>query len=297
MSITLKSRQQIAQLRDAGRLVAETFEVLREHITAGVTTAELDRIAEEYIRGQGAEPIYKGYGAMRGRGGQIVRPAFPATICVATNDVICHGIPSPKEKLRNGDIIGVDIGVLLNGWVGDACYTYMIGTPDDKTRRLVETAYRCLELGIAQAQVGDRVLQAHRYGDRALTHDLRQVSIHGIALAGHLAVLDSPIRRMEPGETAEALTETCVVTGGQVVAPNDPATGQTPPPTITTMLVGTHGYELCCPFCAEDFETRMERLERQHMSALQALGAIAADADEPRSLSSSGVSGSADYPG
>jgi len=150
---------------------------------------------------------------------------------------------------------------------------------------------------IDQARLNDQTYVAHLYGARDLSAWLREVSIHGIALDGHLAVLDSPIRRMEPGETAETTTDTCVVTGGQVIAPPDPVTQQTPPPTITTMLVGTHGYELCCPFCAEDFETRMERLEQQHMTALQSLGAIAADADEPRSLSSSGVSGSADYPG
>ena len=189
MTITLKSRQQIAALREAGRLVAETFEVLREHITAGVTTADLDRIAEEYIRAKGAEPIYKGYGAMRGRGGQLVRPAFPATICVAPNDVICHGFPSPKDKLRNGDIIGVDIGVLLNGWVGDSCYTYTIGTPDDQTRRLVETAQRCLDLGIEQAQVGchlgDIGHAIQSYAEAQGFSVVREYTGHGVGKALH----------------------------------------------------------------------------------------------------------------
>src|SRR5215471_2077745 len=120
MAVTLKSRQEIAQLREAGRIVAETYEILRPYVKPGTSTAELDQIAEDYIRGKGAKPIYKGYGARPARHGFPAIPAFPATICVAVNDVICHGIPSPKEILREGDIIGVDIGVLYKGWVGDS---------------------------------------------------------------------------------------------------------------------------------------------------------------------------------
>lgn len=188
MAITLKSRQQIAQLREAGRLVAETYAVLREHISAGVTTGELDRIAEEYIRSKGALPIYKGYGAMRGQPG---RPAFPATICVATNDVICHGIPSSKERLREGDIIGIDIGVVLNGWIGDACYTFTIGRPDAKTQRLVDTARSCLERGIEQAQVGKQLgdigaaIQQHAEAQGFSV--VREYTGHGVGKALHEA--------------------------------------------------------------------------------------------------------------
>ena len=189
MAITLKSRQQIAQLREAGRLVAETYAVLREHISVGVTTDELDLIAEEYIRSKGALPIYKGYGEMRGRGGAIVRPAFPATICVATNDVICHGIPSPKERLRAGDIIGIDIGVVLNGWIGDACYTFTIGQPDDKTQQLVDTTRTCLELGIEQAQVGKQLgdigAAIQRHAEAQGFSVVREYTGHGVGKALH----------------------------------------------------------------------------------------------------------------
>ncbi len=189
MAITLKSRQQIAQLRAAGRLVAETYEVLREQIVPGVSTAELDRIAEEFICSKGAVPIYKGYGGMHGRNGQVVRPAFPATICVATNDVICHGIPSPKERLRDGDIIGIDIGVLLNGWVGDACYTFTIGTPADTTRRLVDAARRCLELGIEQARVGKQLgdigAAIQGYAEAQGFSVVREYTGHGVGKALH----------------------------------------------------------------------------------------------------------------
>ena len=157
MAVTLKSRQQIAQLRDAGRLVAETFAMLREYVVPGVTTGELDRIAEEYIRSHGASPIYKGYGEVRGSRGQMSRPAFPATICIAINDVICHGIPNNKERLHEGDIVGIDIGVLLNGWVGDSCVTYGVGKLGGQSQRLVEVAKQCLDLGIEQALPGNHL--------------------------------------------------------------------------------------------------------------------------------------------
>jgi methionyl aminopeptidase len=150
MAITLKTAQEIEALRAAGHIVAETFEVLREHVHPGVSTARLDQIAEEFIRGRGADPIYKGYlpAGMRGK-------PFPATICASVNDVICHGIPSPRQLLREGDIIGVDIGVLYQGWVGDACVTYAVGQVAPETQRLLDVARQCLDLGIAQACAGN----------------------------------------------------------------------------------------------------------------------------------------------
>ena len=157
MAVMLKSKSEIAQLREAGRLVAQTYEVLRPHVKPGVSTAELDTIAEDFIRSKGGKPIYKGYGARPARGKMPAIPAFPATICVAINEVICHGIPSPKEILRDGDIIGVDIGVLYKGWVGDACVTYPVGKLDDETQRLMDVAKRCMELGIEQARNGNRL--------------------------------------------------------------------------------------------------------------------------------------------
>src|SRR5438270_2625505 len=154
MAIMLKSRQEIAHLREAGRIVAETYEVLRPHIVPGMNTAELDRIAEEFIRSKGAIPVYKGYGARPQRNGYLAVPPFPATICTAINDVICHGIPSNKDRLRDGDIIGIDIGVHYNGWVGDSCVTFAIGTVDRESQRLMDVAKRCTELGIEQALPG-----------------------------------------------------------------------------------------------------------------------------------------------
>lgn len=154
MPITLKSPRQIELLREAGRLVRETFELLRQQIRPGVTTAELDAVAEEFIRSRGAEPVYKGYVPRSSRGWARI-PPFPGTICASINDVICHGIPSKRERLRQGDIIGIDIGLRLNGWIGDACETFAVGEVDEETQRLLDTAKRCLELGIEQAVIGN----------------------------------------------------------------------------------------------------------------------------------------------
>src|SRR5947209_4353773 len=167
MAIMLKSRQEIAHLREAGRIVAETYEVLRPHIVPGMNTAELDRIAEEFIRSKGAIPVYKGYGAQPRRNGYPAVPPFPATICTAINDVICHGIPSPQQVLQDGDIIGIDIGARYNGWVGDSCVTFAVGTLDSESQRLLDVAKRCTELGIAKARPDNH---RHNGGFARTTH-------------------------------------------------------------------------------------------------------------------------------
>lgn len=154
MGVILRSPAHIAKMRDAGRLVAETYEVLREQIVPGVSTGELDRHAAEYIERHGAKAIYKGYNALPASRSRPARPAFPATICVAINEVICHGIPSMSQRLQEGDIIGIDIGVIYNGWVGDACVTFPVGRVDRQSYRLLQTARRSLELAIEESVPG-----------------------------------------------------------------------------------------------------------------------------------------------
>ncbi|MBB6097693.1 methionyl aminopeptidase [Deinobacterium chartae] len=146
--ITLKNSKEIEGLRKAGHLVAETFKLLEPHVKPGVSLLELDRIAEEFIRSQGAIPAYVGYS-------NGITP-FPNTLCISVNEVICHGIPSPR-KLREGDIVGVDIGVKLGGFYGDACYTYTVGSVSPATQRLVDTARECLEAGIREVKPGARI--------------------------------------------------------------------------------------------------------------------------------------------
>jgi methionyl aminopeptidase len=187
--VIIKSKQQVAALRKAGRIVAETYEVLRPHLVPGVTTAEIDKIAEEYIRSRGAIPSYKGYGARPASKGRPAIPPFPATICTALNDVICHGIPSPKERLREGDIIGIDIGVHYNGWVGDSCVTFAIGKVDSETQRLLEVAKRCLELGIEQARPGNHLgaigAVIQEYAEVNGFSTVREYTGHGVGRSLH----------------------------------------------------------------------------------------------------------------
>lgn len=130
----------------------QTFDLLRKHIRPGITTAELDAIAEEFILSKDAETIYKGYAPASRRGPPL--PPFPATICASVNDVICHGIPSTRQRLRQGDIVGIDIGLRYKGWVGDACVTFPVGDIDDASHRLLEATQHCLALAIQEARVG-----------------------------------------------------------------------------------------------------------------------------------------------
>jgi methionyl aminopeptidase len=164
--------------------VARTFEVLRPRVVPGVSTAELDQIAEDFIRSNGARPMYKGYGGVQGPRGRVIRPPFPATLCTSVNDVICHGIPRSEDVLREGDIVGVDVGVLLRGWIGDACVTYPVGQVDDATRRLLEVTQRCLALGIAEAipgrRLGDVGAAIQRYAEAQGYSVVREYSGHGV---------------------------------------------------------------------------------------------------------------------
>jgi methionyl aminopeptidase len=189
MAVILKSRQEIGHLREAGRLVAETFEVLRPYVVPGTSTAELDKIAEDFLLSRGGKPIYKGYGARPARGGQPAVPPFPATICVSVNDVICHGIPNREQKLSEGDIIGVDIGVLYKGWVGDSCVTYPVGKLSEQAQLLMEVTYKCMELGINEARankrLGDVGAAIQTYAESHGFSVVRELVGHGVGRSLH----------------------------------------------------------------------------------------------------------------
>jgi len=184
MAIILKTPEQIAHLREAGRIVAETYEALRPHVKPGVSTAALDHIAEDFIRSKGALPMYKGHGAMQDRRGRLVRQPFPATICVAINDVICHGIPSSRQVLQEGDIIGIDIGAKYKGWIGDSCVTFPVGTIDATSQKLLDVTKRCLELGIEQARpgrhIGDIGAVIQEYAENEGFSVVRDLGGHGV---------------------------------------------------------------------------------------------------------------------
>ncbi len=189
MAVILKSRQEISHLREGGRLVAETFEVLRPHVVPGTSTEELDKIAEYFLLSRGGKPIYKGYGAHPARGGQPAVPPFPATICASVNQVICHGIPSRETILREGDIIGVDIGVLYKGWVGDSCVTYGVGKLGEKAQTLMDVTYKCMQLGIEQARMnkrlGDIGAAIQTYAEAHGFSVVRELVGHGVGRSLH----------------------------------------------------------------------------------------------------------------
>jgi methionyl aminopeptidase len=189
MAVVLKSRQEIAGLRAAGRIVAQTYEVLRPFVRPGISTAELDAIAEDYVRSQDAIPVYKGYGASPARNGSPAVPPFPATICTSINDVICHGIPAADAILHEGDIIGIDVGALYRDWVGDSCVTFAVGTIDEESRRLMDVALHCTHLGIEQARahhkLGDIAAAIQRYAEAQGFSCARGLCSHGVGHTIH----------------------------------------------------------------------------------------------------------------
>lgn len=143
--IKLKSPSQIEAMKEAGRLSAQALEAVGSHIEPGISTAELDAIAENLIRSQGGTPAFKGYGG------------FPATICASVNEVVVHGIPSSEVVLREGDIVSIDTGAIVDGWVGDNAATFAVGAIDDERQRLLEVTEAALRAGIEQATCGKRL--------------------------------------------------------------------------------------------------------------------------------------------
>lgn len=142
--IIRKSPREIERMARAGRVVVETLELLGRHVRPGVTTRELDELAEDYIRSQRGAPTFKGY-----RG-------FPASICTSPNELIVHGIPGPYA-LAEGDVLSVDVGVTLDGFVADSAYTFAIGEISAEAERLLETGLAALGAAIEQCRVGNRL--------------------------------------------------------------------------------------------------------------------------------------------
>jgi methionyl aminopeptidase len=142
--IIRKSPQEIETMARAGRVVAETLALLEEQMQPGITTGELDAIADEYIRSRGGIPTFKGY-----RG-------YPAATCLSPNAMVVHGIPG-AVKLANGDILSVDVGVTLDGFVADSAWTYPVGTISAAAQRLLDTCRAALEAGIEQARIGNAI--------------------------------------------------------------------------------------------------------------------------------------------
>jgi len=144
MAIIRKSLAEIDQMERAGGVVVETLELVGEHVRHGITTGELDAIAHDFIRSRGGTPTFLGY-----RG-------YPASICTSPNSMVVHGIPGPYV-LEDGDILSVDVGVTLGGFVGDSAYTFAVGDVSEEARSLLDVGQAALAAGIEQARAGNHL--------------------------------------------------------------------------------------------------------------------------------------------
>lgn len=176
--IVIKSDREISIMRKAGKLAARTLETLKKAIKPGITTQELDKIAEEYIKSNGGKPAFKGY-----RG-------FPATICASINNEVVHGIPG-KRKLNDGDIISIDVGVIIDGFYGDTAATFPVGTIGEQAKELIKITQNCFFEGIKYARQGNRLTDvSHAIQNYVESHGcsvVRDYVGHGIGRAMHEA--------------------------------------------------------------------------------------------------------------
>ena len=174
--IIRKSRHEIEQIAKAGAIVAETLAHVAEHVRPGVTTGELDRIAEQFIRSRGAVPTSKGY-----RG-------FPAAICASPNSMVVHGIPG-EHRLDGGDIVSIDVGVTLNGFIADSAATFPVGEISAEAERLLEVCQAALGAGIGEARAGSRVgdisAAVQRVVEEAGFSVVRSLVGHGVGRSYH----------------------------------------------------------------------------------------------------------------
>lgn len=145
MAVILKTPGEIDAMKVAGQLSARVLREVGAHCKPGVSTLELDDLAETFIREHGGIPAFKGYGG------------FPGSICASINDQIVHGIPSKKAVLRKGDIISIDTGAIVDGWVGDNAWTFAVGAVSDEVKDLLKTGEKCMWTGIETARAGNRM--------------------------------------------------------------------------------------------------------------------------------------------
>ncbi len=174
--ITLKSDREIELMREAGRIVALTHKMLAQAVVPGITTAELDVIAEKNIRAHGGEPAFKGYNG------------FPASICTSINEQVVHGIPSIR-KLKKGEIVSIDVGVNYKGYYGDAAVTLPVGEISDSAAELLEVTQESLYHGIQCARVGNRLSDishaVQTFAEDRGYHVVRNYVGHGIGTSMH----------------------------------------------------------------------------------------------------------------
>jgi methionyl aminopeptidase len=148
--VTRKSKAEIARMRQAGRIVAEVLQLVEEALKPGVSTGQLDRLAEEHIRKAGAVPSFKGYPGVNPR-----RP-FPGSLCISIDDEIVHGIPG-ERTIRDGQIVSIDAGAIVDGWHGDGARTFYVGEPPATVKALIDTTRDAMRAGIEAAVPGSHI--------------------------------------------------------------------------------------------------------------------------------------------
>ena len=178
MTVSIKTPEEIAKMRVAGRMAAEVLEMIEEHVQPGISTAQIDKICHDYIvNEQNAIPACLNY------------KGFPKSICTSVNQVVCHGIPSEKKILKDGDIINIDVTVIFDGYFGDTSKMYFVGKKQQHTERLVQITQECLYKGIALVKPGCRlgdighVIQQHAEGNYYSV--VREYCGHGIGDVFH----------------------------------------------------------------------------------------------------------------
>ena len=175
--VSIKSAREIELMKRPGKIVAQILREMGEMVAPGVSTYDIDRFAESRIKDLGAVSAFKGY------------HGFPACVCISVNEEVVHGIPSKKRKLSEGDIVGIDFGVSVEGWFGDSAKTYAVGRVSEEAKKLMEVTEKSLHLGIAECKVGNRIFDI---GHAVQTHVeaagysvVREFVGHGIGRALH----------------------------------------------------------------------------------------------------------------
>jgi methionyl aminopeptidase len=217
-AIQIKTPTQIARMYAAGQVVARTLAALADAVRPGVTTAELDSIAEREIRSAGAVPSFLGYFG------------YPASICASVNEQVVHGIPSERQRLRTGDVISIDCGAILDGWHGDAAFSVGVGEIEPADQALLDACEASMWAGIAQAVAGRRLGDISHAVERSVQASgdyglIREYTGHGIGTEMHM---DPAVRNYgPPGQGPRLLTgmalaiEPMITRGGREVAELD----------------------------------------------------------------------------
>lgn len=174
--VHLKTDKEIEFLRESSLLVGKTLAEVAKHLRPGITTLELDQLAEDFIRSHGAEPAFKGYGG------------FPGSLCISVNDQVVHGIPGDRELL-DGDIVSIDCGTIKNGYYGDSAYTFAVGEVDEKVRLLMqrtkEALFQSVEKAVAGNRVGDIGHAVQSYVEGFGYSVVRELVGHGVGKSLH----------------------------------------------------------------------------------------------------------------